>query len=435
MAVLLLTTACLSLTAVVVVLLVTRRPGDAGVGARIDGLGRNLERVEQGLREELRGARRDTAEGLKRATDSLVTAQSALGDAQARQLQVFAGQLDALRSAVETRVEALRTSVAQCLRDLQQDTASKLDSMRRVVDEQLETTLEKRLGESFRQVSERLEQVYRGLGEMQVLATGVGDLKRVLANVKTRGTWGEVQLASLLEQVLARDQYAQNVATNRTSGERVEFAIRLPGRNGGCDEPTWLPIDAKFPLEDYQSLLDASERSDTAAMEEAGRRLEVRIKACAKDVSTKYINPPETTDFAIMFLPNEGLYAEVLRRPGLIDVLQREHRVVVSGPMTLWAVLNSLQMGFRTLAIQHRSSEVWSLLGAVKSEFGKFGVVLDGIQKNLHRAATKIDEARKGTRTIERKLTGVQELPAHDAAVLLGGIVIDAQESEESLVG
>ena len=433
MAVLLIATATLFLTAVVV-LLVARKPGDAGIGTRIDGLGRNLERMEQGLREEFRGVRRDTAEGLQRATDSLVNAQAALGDAQARQLQAFAGQLDALRSTVETRVETLRTGVEQCLRDLQQDTASKLDSMRRVVDEQLETTLEKRLGESFRQVSERLEQVYRGLGEMQVLATGVGDLKRVLANVKTRGTWGEVQLASLLEQVLAREQYAQNVATSRTSGERVEFAIRLPGRNGSCDEPTWLPIDAKFPLEDYQSLLDASERSDTVAMEEAGRRLEARIKVCAKEISAKYINPPETTDFAIMFLPNEGLYAEVLRRPGLIDVLQREHRVVVSGPMTLWAVLNSLQMGFRTLAIQHRSSEVWSLLGAVKSEFGKFGVVLDSIQKNLHRAATKIDEARKGTRTIERKLTDVQELPAHDAAVLLGGIVIEAPESEESLV-
>ena len=466
MVVLFLAVTCLALVALVAVLL-TRGPGESRAVARIDAVDRSLARVEQALREEVRSASRDTAQSVHRASESLVRAQAALGDAQARQLQACAAQLaafaqssgeqlsalrhellmlqeqrwgavrtdlDALRSGLARSVETLRAGVERCLRDIQQDTAAKLDSMRQIVDEKLESTLERRLGESFRQVSERLEQVYRGLGEMQVLATGVGDLKRVLSNVKARGTWGEVQLATLLEQVLARDQYEQNVAMDPSSGERVEFAIRLPGKSGGGDAPTWLPIDAKFPLEDYQSLLEASERADTLAMDDAGRRLEARIKACAKEISTKYINPPGTTDFALMFLPNEGLYAEVLRRPGLVDVLQREHRVVVTGPMTLWAVLNSLQMGFRTLAIQHRSSEVWALLGAVKTEFGKFGTVLDAIQKNLHRAATKIDEARKGTRAIERKLTGVQELPVAEAALLLDGALLEAPEHEETAV-
>jgi len=278
-------------------------------------------------------------------------------------------------------------------------------------------------------VSERLEQVYRGLGEMQVLATGVGDLKRVLANVKARGTWGEVQLETLLEQALARDQYEVNVATNRDSNQRVEFAIRMPGTSGDPDQPLWLPIDAKFPLEDYQALLDAMDRADVAAVESAARHLEARVKACAKDISAKYVNPPHSTDFAIMFLPIEGLYAEVLRRPGLADTVQREHRVLLAGPTTLWAILSSLQMGFKTLAIERRSSEVWALLGAVKAEFSKFGRVLDGIQKNLQLATTKVDDARKGTRRIERKLTQVQELPCADAR-LLEGMLIDSIDHE-----
>jgi len=311
---------------------------------------------------------------------------------------------------------------------MQDDNAAKLDQMRQTVDEKLQSTLESRLGESFRQVSERLEQVYKGLGEMQVLATGVGDLRRVLANVKTRGTWGEVQLAALLEQVLAPDQYACNVATSDVGGERVEFAIRLPGRDH--DRPMWLPIDSKFPLEDYQALLEASDRSDATAIEEAGRRLEARVKGSARDISSKYLNPPNTTDFAIMFLPNEGLYAEVLRRPGLADCLQRNHRIVIAGPTTLWGILTSFQMGFRTLAIERRSSEVWALLGAVKTEFARFATVLDGIQKNLHRAASKIDEARKGTRTIQRKLSDVQELPSTEASALLDGLVINVEEGE-----
>jgi DNA recombination protein RmuC len=316
------------------------------------------------------------------------------------------------------------------LRAMQDDNATKLDQMRQTVDEKLQSTLESRLGESFRQVSERLEQVYKGLGEMQVLATGVGDLRRVLSNVKTRGTWGEVQLATLLEQVLVPDQYACNVATSDTGSERVEFAIRLPGRNSH-DGPIWLPIDSKFPLEDYQSLLDASDRADAIAIDEAGRRLVARVKHCAKEISSKYLNPPHTTDFAIMFLPNEGLYAEVLRRPGLADSLQRDHRIVIAGPTTLWGILTSFQMGFRTLAIERRSTEVWALLGAVKTEFAKFGTVLDGIQKNLHRAATKIDEARRGSRTIQRKLSDVQELPASDSSALLEGVVINVVEDGE----
>jgi DNA recombination protein RmuC len=302
--------------------------------------------------------------------------------------------------------------------------------MRQTVDEKLQSTLETRLGESFRQVSDRLEQVYRGLGEMQALATGVGDLKRVLSNVKARGTWGEVQLSALLEQVLSPEQYDSNVATG-DGGERVEYAIKLPGRNGKDDGSVWLPIDAKFPLDDYQAVTEAAERADAQGLEEAGRRLEARVKASAKDIASKYLNPPKTTDFAILFVPNEGLYAEILRRPGLADLLQRQHRIVLAGPTTLWAILTSLQMGFKTLAIERRSSEVWALLGAVKTEFGKFGTVLDRVQKNLQSATNKIDEARRGTRAIERKLADVQELPAPDAVALLEAPVIEIEPEPE----
>jgi len=414
----LLVVAVVSLSTAVVVLAFNRRAVRA-LGGEIQSLPRSVDAM---LREELRHHRAETSQSVHRFGDSLVQAQTALGQSQAQ-------QLEALRAGLERRVEALRTTVEDRLRTMQNDNAAKLDQMRQTVDEKLQSTLESRLGESFRQVSERLEQVYKGLGEMQVLATGVGDLRRVLANVKTRGTWGEVQLAALLEQVLAPDQYAYNVATSDVGGERVELAIRLPGR-GSEDRPMWLPIDSKFPLEDYQSLLEASDRSDVAAIDDAGRRLEARVKQSAKEISSKYLNPPVTTDFAIMFLPNEGLYAEVLRRPGLADCLQRNHRIVVAGPTTLWGILTSLQMGFRTLAIERRSSEVWALLGAVKTEFAKFAAVLDGIQKNLHRAAAKIDEARKGTRTIQRKLSDVQELPSSDASALLEGLLIDLEEDE-----
>jgi DNA recombination protein RmuC len=411
--------ALVSLSAAVVVLAFNRKAVRA-LGGQIESLPRNVDAT---LRDELRHHRAESSESVHRLSDSLVHAQTSLAQAQAQ-------QIDTLRAGLERQVQALKTTVDDRLRALQDDNATKLDQMRQTVDEKLQSTLESRLGESFRQVSERLEQVYKGLGEMQVLATGVGDLRRVLSNVKTRGTWGEVQLATLLEQVLAPDQYACNVATSDTGSERVEFAIRFPGRNGH-DGPMWLPIDSKFPLEDYQSLLDSSDRADAIAIEEAGRRLVTRVKNCAKEISSKYLNPPHTTDFAIMFLPNEGLYAEVLRRPGLADSLQRDHRIVIAGPTTLWGILTSFQMGFRTLAIERRSTEVWALLGAVKTEFAKFGTVLDGIQKNLHRAATKIDEARRGTRTIQRKLSDVQELPASDSTALLEGVVINLVDDGE----
>jgi DNA recombination protein RmuC len=368
----------------------------------------------------------ETAERQDRRLAELATSQN-------QQWNGFRAQVDVLRSGVEGKVEALRTAVDQRLTEIREDNAARLEQMRQTVDEKLQSTLEARLGESFRQVSDRLEQVYKGLGEMQALASGVGDLKRVLTNVRARGTWGEVQLGVLLEQVLAPDQYATNVGTG-DGGERVEFAIRLPGRSGKENEPVWLPLDSKFPMEDYQALLEASDRADATALDEAARRLEVRVRSCAKDISTKYLEPPQTTDFAIMFLPNEGLYAEVLRRPGLAEFVQREYRIVIAGPTTLWAILTSLQMGFKTLAIERRSSEVWALLGAVKTEFGKFGTVLDGIQKNLNRAATKIDEARKGTRAIQRKLTDVQELPQSEAAVLLDGGVLDPLRDDEQVL-
>jgi DNA recombination protein RmuC len=283
--------------------------------------------------------------------------------------------------------------------------------MRATVDEKLQSTLEKRLGDSFRQVSERLEQVYKGLGEMRSLASGVGDLKRVLTNVKTRGTWGEIRLSHILEQILTPDQYDVNVATKMNSSDRVEFAIKLPGQGNDRNNVVWMPIDSKFPQEDYQRLLDAQEAADKEAADKSTRNLELRIKSEAKNIKDKYLDPPHTTDFGIMFLPVEGLYAEVLRRPGLSDNLQREHRIVVTGPTTLAALLNSLQMGFRTLAIEKRSSEVWELLGAVKTEFGKFGDVLAKTKKKLQEAGNTIDKAEVRTRAIERKLRKVQEIP------------------------
>jgi DNA recombination protein RmuC len=289
--------------------------------------------------------------------------------------------------------------------------------MRATVEEKLQSTLEARLGESFKLVSDRLEQVHRGLGEMQTLAAGVGDLKRVLSNVKSRGTFGEVQLAVLLEQVMAADQYAVNVATRPGSNERVEFAIRMPGRDDGL--PVWLPIDAKFPSEDYERILAAQESADREAFEAAARALESRIRLEAKTLREKYVEPPHTTDFAIMFLPTEGLFAEVLRRPGLTEALNRELRVVVAGPTTLFAMLNSLQMGFRTLALEKRSAEVWQVLGAVKTEFAKFGDVLVRLKAQLQTASNTIDQAETRTRQMTRALRSVEALPAEQAAQLL----------------
>ncbi|MCL4184101.1 MAG: DNA recombination protein RmuC [Burkholderiaceae bacterium] len=326
-------------------------------------------------------------------------------------------RLNALREGTEARIEALRETLERRLRELQGDNALRLEEMRRTVDEKLHATLEQRLGASFKQVSDRLEQVHKGLGEMQALASDVGDLKRVLTNVKTRGTWGEVQLASLLEQLLVPEQYAANVAPVPGSNERVEYAIRLPGRDG--DTPVWLPIDAKFPREDYERLAIAQEKADPVAAEAAARQLEQRLRLEAKTIRTKYVSPPDTTDFALMFLPTEGLYAEAARRPGLMDDLQRSWRVVVAGPSTLAAILSSLQMGFRTLAVEKRSSEVWQLLGAVKTEFGKFGDVLAKTKEQIDRASTTLGTAAVRTRAIERRLRSVESLPEKTSAQLL----------------
>jgi len=312
-------------------------------------------------------------------------------------------------------MEDIRLMVDEKLRQLQEDNNRQLDRMRETVDEKLQSTLERRLGESFKQVSERLEQVHQGLGDMRTLAAGVGDLKKVLTNVKSRGTWGEVQLGALLEEILSPDQYLKNVKPQEQGGEVVEFAIKLPGQ--GDSDSVLIPVDAKFPVEDYSRLIDAQERGDTAAAEEAVRQLEASIKKAAKDISQKYLAPPRTTDFGIMFLPSEGLYAEVIRRAALVQHLQREYRIVVSGPSTFAAFLNSLQMGFRTLAIQKRSGEVWKVLGEVKAAFGRFGESLDMVRKRLDQAASSVDDAQKKTRTLTGKLKAVESLSDTNAPV------------------
>ncbi len=338
---------------------------------------------------------------------------------QAQALQAaLARQSDAAREAQDAALRRLGDAMEQRLERLQQGNEAKLEQMRATVDEKLHATLEARLGESFKQVAERLEQVHRGLGEMQTLARDVGALNRVLTNVKTRGVFGEVQLAGLLEQVFTPEQYARNVATLPGSREVVEFAIRLPGQRAD-GAPLWLPIDAKFPREDYERLLDAHERADAAGVESAARAIESRLRQEAKSIREKYVGPPHTTDFAILFLPTEGLYAEALRRPGLLEALQREHKVMLAGPTTLLATLNSLQMGFRTLALEQRSAEVWEVLGAVKTEFGRFGEVLAKTKKKLDEASHTIDAAEQRTRVMARQLRGVEALPEARAAELL----------------
>jgi DNA recombination protein RmuC len=390
----------------------------ASQAQRIDGFGQRLgdfsERTDQRLdllrdtlSEDARKARSEGAEQQQRFADALNQ------------------RLTELTQRNEARIGEMRATLDTQLKALQADNAQKLEQMRATVDEKLQTTLETRLGESFRLVSERLEQVQRGLGEMQQLATGVGDLKRVLSNVKTRGIFGEVQLASLLEQILLPDQYQANCAPIPGRGERVEFAVRLPGADDGT--PMWLPIDAKFPREDYERLLDAQELADAPAAAEAGAALERAVKLQAKHIRDKYLSPPFTTDYALMFLPTEGLFAEVLRRPGLMEGIQRELRVVVTGPTTLAAVLNSLRMGFQTLAIQRRSGEVRELLSAVKTEFGKFGDTLAAVRKSLDAAANKLGKAESKSRTIERHLRNVEALPADTSQRLLQ---LDAPEDD-----
>jgi DNA recombination protein RmuC len=348
---------------------------------------KRLETIDRGLRDEFSRNREEA------------------GTAAKAQREELGKSLEGVRSIVDLR-----------LKQLQDDNAKQIDKMRATVDEKLQGTLEKRLGESFKLVSERLEQVHHGLGAMQQLASDVGGLQKVLANVKTRGGWGEVQLGALLEQVLTSDQFSRNVKTRDESGENVDYAIKLPGDQNGA--PVWLPIDAKFPTEDYQRLLGAQETGDLVAVEIAMKSLETQLKKSAKDICEKYINPPKTTDFALMFLPTEGLYAEAIRRIGLVEQVQRDCRVIFAGPTTLAALLNSLQMGFRTLAIQKRSSEVWNLLAGVKTEFGKFGEALSAVKDKLDQAARHVDNVAVRSRAITKKLRDVEELPSNPQPLL-----------------
>lgn len=408
------------------------------------GLAPEFERFERELRVAIADGRKEVLEAAKTQREELSTSISRLAsqlqddhrggrEEMAAILKRFGESVDqrlqALTEANDKRLAEVRQTLEEKLKTLQDDNAQKLEQMRQTVDEKLHATLEQRLSESFKVVSERLEAVHKGLGEMQTLAAGVGDLKRVLTNVKTGGTWGEIQLGSLLEQVLAPSQFDRNVVTKKGSNDRVEFAIKFPGR-GGNNDVVWLPIDAKFPRVDYENLIGAQERGDIAAADEASRQLENRMKTEAKTVRDKYIDPPNTTDFALIFLPTEGLYAEIARRAQLVDVLQREYKVTVAGPSNLMALLNSLQMGFRTLAIEKRSSEVWELLAAVKTEFGKFADILAKTKKKLEEATNTIGSAEVRTRAITRKLKGVEELPEQKATNLLEAEEVSLEEPD-----
>jgi DNA recombination protein RmuC len=370
-----------------------------------------LESMRQAIMSQAQTGREEQASILKRFGDMLNQALTTLTESNAQ------------------RMEQVRATLESKIKDLQADNGARLEEMRKTVDEKLHATLEQRLGESFKLVSDRLEKVHQGLGEMQQLAIGVGDLKRVLTNVKTRGTWGEVQLEMLLEQILTPEQYAKNVETVPGSGERVEFAIKLPGTDKDLG-PVWMPIDAKFPKEQYERLVEAADRADAESVAVAGRELERAVRFEAKKISEKYLSPPLTTDFAILFLPTEGLYAEVMRRPGLADDLQRVNRITIAGPSTLSAFVNSLQMGFRTLALEKRSSEVWQVLGAVKTEFGKFGDVLAATKTTLEKAARNIDMAETRSRQMARKLKSVEALPSEAAQRLLGGALDESEDKD-----
>ncbi len=443
-------TSIASLVVAVATLLILLKKGHkdntSALTAHLEAIERAQERSERAVREEVtlnRGEQGNAAKEqrmesaalakqlreeviatLKGIMEGNAKTMGELANAQNSKLETMTSGITKLSDSNEKKLEAIRVAVEGKLQNIQTDNAKQLEQMRQTVDDKLQGTLEKRLGESFKQVSERLEQVHKGLGEMQTLATGVGDLKKVLTNVKTRGTWGEVQLGALLEQALNPDQFSANVASKGTS-ERVEYAVKLPGQGLDKDETVWLPIDAKFPLEDYQRLIEAQERGDIEGVELAGRQLETQVKSCADSISKKYLSPPKTTDFGILFLPIEGLFAEVIRRAGLTEIIQRESRVVIAGPTTLWSILSSLQMGFRTLAIQKRSSEVWNLLAAVKTEWTKYADVLDGVQKKLQEASNKIDDAKTRSRAIGKQLKNVAELPASDAAPLLPQNLLD----------
>ena len=385
----------------------------------------SLAKLDQVLREEFALGRQESAVGAKLWREETAANARALREEVQLTLKQMSEQLGAavsgLRQTVEGRLDVLRA-----------ENSAKLEQMRQTVDEKLQGTLEQRLGASFKMVNNSLTRVHESVGEMQALATGVGDLKRILSNVKSRGTWGEVALGNILEEILSADQYARNVEVRPRSNQRVEFAVKLPGDG---DAPLWLPLDAKFPTEDYDRLVEASERGDLEAVEAALRGIEARVRYGAKDISAKYVAPPHSTDFAVMFLPTEGLFAEVIRRPGLVDWLQRECHILVAGPTTLVSLLTSLRMGFRSLAIQRRSSEVWQVLSAVKTEFEKFGGVLDKVHKKLDEAQKVVEEAGVRRRAMDRKLRGVEVLPEVEAAVLLapasGALIEDAREAAE----
>lgn len=385
-------------------LVLLRRPSSSNEAAvqalqqSLQSMHEKLERIERELRTEITESSRG---GRQELTQNLALFQQS----QVQQLTLMQ--------------KSIGDTLNQQLQQLQKSNADKLDEMRRTVDEKLQTTLEKRLSESFKQVAERLEQVHNGLGQMQKLADGVGSLQRVLTNVKTRGMFGEVQLEALLEQVLTIEQYAKQVETKPRSNQRVDFAIRFPGRGGADGEPVWLPIDAKFPREDYERLLDAQDRADGVTAEIAAKALEVRIRTEAKSIAESYLAPPHTTDFAILFLPTEGLYAEVLRRPGLMDTLQRDYRVTLAGPTTLLAMLNSLHMGFRTLALEQQASEVWKVLGAVKTEFERYGDWVEKVREQVQKAADTLDRADTRSRQMRRALKNVEALPEGEAQALL----------------
>jgi len=404
-------------------------------------LDHSLSKIDQSIRDDFQRNREESNRIAKENREELantlksfsVTFSADIKDFNAAQREKFDALLkkqEDLTAKTEIRLEKMRETVEQKLQAMQEDNNQKLEKMRETVDEKLHKTLEHRLGESFKLVSERLEKVQQGLGEMQSLATGVGDLKKVLANVKTRGVLGEFQLENILAQLLTPDQYSKNVKTKKDSDAFVEFAIKLPSKKDD-DQPVWLPVDSKFPTETYQVLVSAYEAGDVDLIENARKEIEKTLKGFAKDIRYKYIDPPHTTDFALMFLPIEGLYAEVLRDSALFEILQREYRVIITGPTTLAALLNSLQMGFRTLAIEKRSSEVWELLGAVKTEFGKFGEMLDRTRKKLTEATNVVESAGRRSRAIERKLRDVQELPAGKAGKYLDTGEAGTEESED----
>jgi len=419
--ILLITTLILVLILLVIIFFINKKIE----GINILDLKEENERIERSFRDEFSRNRDETIKITRAQREELSNNMKMLGDQlsgniteiskmQKNQLEIFADQLSKLTVSNEQKFDKLQERVENQLKELQDKNEKKLEEMRLTVDEKLHATLEKRLGESFNVVSKQLEAVHKGLGEMQNLAVGVGDLKKVLTNVKTRGIWGEIQLENLIEQILTQEQYSKNIGTKRGSNDRVEFAIKMPGRSENRNGFCWLPIDVKYPTEDFQRLLIAQESADLNAIEEASKALETRIRNEAKSIQDKYLDPPNTTDVALLFLPVEGLFAEVLRRPGLFERIQNENKVIITGPTTLTAILNSLQMGFRTLAIEKRSSEVWSLLGSVKTEFGKFGDILEKTQDKLRQASDSIDSAKVRTRAIERKLKDVQELPSNN---------------------